>query len=436
MPKLRKKTVARKTNYVPYVRGFHPPTRSEAVEASIFTENHLPYTEKALKEALERREKEDLGVIEELKPHSSFKPIPKCTSIDDWLAQYCETGQSFSCFIETCPWLSKRKCKGIRQKFVSTGTTLQNRYPEGSIYLLPIGDFNNDSSPEFIDLVQYSQIFFGIPVKTLPETKLIIKNNGDIFCRPHGSSREYLIKSRTKGNRYQLNIYTLLDFVREVAPDDALATIALTMSDIYEAKPDLFVAGMAAGLARVAVFSFYRYNPKLEFSPEFWYEVKEKKTGLSEAEIRKLFLQRSCRLLVHEIGHLLGVDHCIFYECCMNGSGHLQEDFRQPMFLCPVDLHKLSYMCGFDILQRYGDLRHFFDKFGLINEVNWIDKRLRDIENSKMKSMKPMRSLKLLMTRKNGQYTIEDNKIAQHSTSIETSIHNKKGCDNSNKPTE
>ena len=101
------------------------------------------------------------------------------------------------------------------------------------------------------------------------------------------------------------------------------------MSDIYEAGPDLFVAGMAAGLHRVAVFSFCRYNPKIEFSPEFWYKIKKKKNKSSGNENRKLVLVRSCRLLVHEIAHLLGVAHCIYYECCMNGSGHLEEDFRR-----------------------------------------------------------------------------------------------------------
>ena len=40
-------------------------------------------------------------------------------------------------------------------------------------------------------------------------------------------------------------------------------------------------------------------------------------------------LQRSCRLLVHEICHLFCIDHCIFHACCMNGSGHLQEDFSK-----------------------------------------------------------------------------------------------------------
>jgi len=49
-----------------------------------------------------------------------------------------------------------------------------------------------------------------------------------------------------------------------------------------------------------------------------------------------VLLQRCCKLLVHEIGHLLGVGHCIHYACCMQGSGHLLEDFEQPSFLCPV----------------------------------------------------------------------------------------------------
>ena len=79
---------------------------------------------------------------------------------------------------------------------------------------------------------------------------------------------------------------------------------------------------------------------------------------------------------MHETAHLLGVDHCVYYSCCMNGSGHLAEDFRklkyyvccsvmpvpicimyintgQSMHLCPVDLRKLCHLCGFNISQRY-----------------------------------------------------------------------------------
>ena len=30
-----------------------------------------------------------------------------------------------------------------------------------------------------------------------------------------------------------------------------------------------------------------------------------------------------------QVGHLLGFEHCVFFRCCMNGSGHLAEDFAQ-----------------------------------------------------------------------------------------------------------
>ena len=38
--------------------------------------------------------------------------------------------------------------------------------------------------------------------------------------------------------------------------------IALTMLDLYEAPPDLFVAGLAGGAKGAAVFSFARYDPR------------------------------------------------------------------------------------------------------------------------------------------------------------------------------
>ena len=57
--------------------------------------------------------------------------------------------------------------------------------------------------------------------------------------------------------------------------------------DLYQDSPDLFIAGLAQGNARLAVvryilhqqctvqhflFSFHRYDPALTFSPELWWE--------------------------------------------------------------------------------------------------------------------------------------------------------------------
>ena len=149
--------------------------------------------------------------------------------------------------------------------------------------------------------------------------------------------------------------------------------------DLYEAKPDLFVAGLASGRERVALFSFARYDPCLTFSQEFWHVLSTNKRlekKLSRDERKKIVMGRSCKLLVHEIGHLMGLDHCIHYQCCMNGSGHLEEDFAQPMFLCPICLRKLCKLTNCDVKKRYEDMGKFFDTLDMTEEKSWIGQRL------------------------------------------------------------
>ncbi|KAJ7376541.1 metallopeptidase [Desmophyllum pertusum] len=97
---------------------------------------------------------------------------------------------------------------------------------------------------------------------------------------------------------------------------------------------------------------------------------------------KQVVLQRSCKLLVHEIAHLFGVNHCIWFSCCMNGSGHLSEDFAQPIYLCPVDLHKLQHLCGFDVVDRYRKLLEFFKRHGMTDEAQWFETRLEFITTS------------------------------------------------------
>lgn len=99
--------------------------------------------------------------------------------------------------------------------------------------------------------------------------------------------------------------------------------------------------------------------------------------------MQQIILLRSCRLLTHEIGHLLGIDHCIYYDCLMNGSGHLEEDFSQPLFLCPIDLRKLFRLIGFDINQRYEQLLEFCKQNQFQDEIDLLEKRLELLRNTK-----------------------------------------------------
>ena len=310
------------------------------------------------------------------------------------MAQYKEPGQSYRQFLSDCPWLTRRKWNRVNLKFNPDGSNIKEKYPEGAIYLVPLGQFDDPSAPDFSSLVEYVSIFHGLPVKVLTGLHLHChKTNVQMVKRDTESdaqegsrkgqrSTSHRIKCRynSQTNHTQLRISSLLATLKQYIPKDAFFAVALTTYDLYDEAPDLFVAGMAS-IDRVAVFSFFRYNPTLSFSKEFWYEIHQTKQVDQEVK-QKMILKHSCKLVVHEIAHLLGVDHCIYYECCMNGSGHLTEDFRQPMFLCPVDLHKLKTLCGYNVIDRYKQMEAFFEKHGLQDEVKWLKKRLVFIKES------------------------------------------------------
>lgn len=56
-----------------------------------------------------------------------------------------------------------------------------------------------------------------------------------------------------------------------------------------------------------------------------------------------LWLGRACRTASHELGHCLGIGHCIYYACVMQSTASIDEDSRQPPYLCPVDMAKIGY---------------------------------------------------------------------------------------------
>ena len=256
MPKTKRPRVSAKKS-VPYVSGFRPATPKQKSEAlGKICRTRAP----------EFDESPDF-----------FKPIPRCTSIDDWLAQYNEEGQTYEEYLFQTPWLSRRKLSNIKQPFNSSGRNLPEKYPNGKIYILPLGDFDSDASPQFDALIEFSRLFFCLPVMKLPAVKLEFAGREAYWVIENTIYNHTIrLSSRfdTNSRRRQLKVQDILLTLRSYLPDDGLCLIALTMSDLYETKPDLFVAGMAAGRHRVAVFSLLRYDPNLTFSQEFWHELK------------------------------------------------------------------------------------------------------------------------------------------------------------------
>jgi archaemetzincin len=268
-----------------------------------------------------------------LEPRYDFEPIP-IPGPDDWLANHPEPGQTFDQYVRS----HANRPDERRQK----------------IYLQPIGSFDAPDVPSVKELESFTASFFMMGASTLPTIDL---------SRVNATTRRNPATGHT-----QLLTTDILHLLRTTLPPDAFALIGITMVDLYPDPRWNFVFGQASLRDRVGVYSFARYDPK------FYGEAPTRGA-------HNLILRRSCKVLAHETAHMFGIQHCIWYRCLMNGSNHLAESDARPLHLCPVDLRKLQWNIGFDILERYRRLMRFYAQAGFDDEVQWIERRIRFIES-------------------------------------------------------
>ena len=270
----------------------------------------------------------------------AFNPEKDFSSLEspqpgDWLAEHKEPGQTFSEFAVT----QYNRPDNIRKK----------------IYLQPLGTFAKDSSPPMDILRDYARVYFAMDVEVLPAILL----------------RDELFTPRINHftQKWQILTTDVLNFFRTRLPSDAFCILAVTLEDLYPDPTWNFVFGQASLTERIGVYSFARYDPA------FYGEKRE-------SGYEQILLKRNSRILAHETGHMFGLQHCIFFNCIMNGSNHLKESDSRPLHLCPVCLRKLQYSIGFDIVKRYKDLGVFYRKYGFDEEAQWVEKRLKFISGT------------------------------------------------------
>ncbi|CAF0863564.1 unnamed protein product [Adineta steineri] len=335
---------------IPYADGFKVPQQSD------------------IKKALGTFDDNSLNTIFTERFYETFDSLPFPKKPWDWLAQYVEKGQTYAQHLQ------------LSRTLHTSASSHRN-----TIYLTIFGQI--DKTIFDVDsLIDYTQRFFQIPVKLINPFIDVQWNNETnqwtcILNLSNGKNRSFKLQTRynENHNHSQISVRKILDLLTKVVPMDARCLVALTMYDLYDDNTDLFIAGLARGNNRVAAFSLYRYDPYLIFNESNWFDCKMKVVSELEKEIeerRNLLLLRTCRLLTHEVCHLFGIEHCIYYSCLMNGSGHLDEDFTQPLLECPIELRKLHIFLKFNINKRYEELLDFFQIHNFYDEIKMTKKKL------------------------------------------------------------
>ena len=177
------------------------------------------------------------------------------------------------------------------------------------IYLAPLGDVSSAPSPQvFRDLLQR---WFLLECEVMPS--MTTKELEAIERNPTGC-----------GYGPQLECPSATQALYAKKPKDAYIVLGYSMEDLCDTRKGFqFLFGQANLDLGCGMFSFARYGDDVALdSPRF--------------------LRRCGMVLCHEAMHLLGIKHCVYASCIMNGSNHLDESEARPWAACPVDLRKLQ----------------------------------------------------------------------------------------------
>jgi archaemetzincin len=257
-------------------------------------------------------------VEERLRPLASPLEQPE---VGDWLAEHAEPGQTFAAYRDANP---------VRRGGERT-----------TLYLCLLGDFSGPQDQVVQRCGDYLGLFFDVPVRVRRHVPL-----AEVPARARRTHPDW-------GDDQILSTYVLREVLVPDRPDDALAYLALTASDLWPGKGWNFVFGQANLRKRVGVWSLYRNGDPAEGETAY-----------------RLCLRRTLATATHETGHVLTMKHCTAFACLMNGSNHQEERDGRPLHLCPVCLRKLLWNLQAEPAAYLKRLEAFCRECGL-EEADW-----------------------------------------------------------------
>jgi archaemetzincin len=217
---------------------------------------------------------------------------------------------------------------------------------KNTIYLQPIGKFNDLQKKEILLIKEYLKSYFQLETKVLP----ILSNN----IIPESARR---IKGE---NEQVLAGYVLDSILMKRKPKDAVVLMGITERDLFPRPAWNYVFGMASYEDGVGVTSIYRFA----------------NGNLTESNFNQS-LERLMKISSHEIGHMLGISHCLNANCVMNGTNNLPETDSHFARACSLCQQKLNSSIQYDNQKRLANLKQFFEKQHLNSEAIRADNDLK-----------------------------------------------------------
>jgi archaemetzincin len=260
-----------------------------------------------------------------------LRPLTQKLEKSEWLENHSERRQTFRQYRDSDPvrWTKDR----------------------GVVYLCLIGDFGEEQQRVLDITREYMMVFFDVPVKVRKTIPL-----KDIPARATRVHPQW-------GDRQVLTTH-VLDWLKSDLPEDAMAYLAFTASDLWPGDGWNFVFGQASMADRTGVWSIYRNGDPARSKEAF-----------------QLCLKRTLGTASHETGHILSVPHCVEFECSMNGSNSLAEADRKPLHVCPPCLQKFCWNLQVEPVPYLRRLQAFYKKYEFADEADWCGKAVAALES-------------------------------------------------------
>ncbi|UTX47977.1 archaemetzincin [Chryseobacterium sp. MA9] len=217
---------------------------------------------------------------------------------------------------------------------------------KNTIYLQPIGKFDELQEKEIALTKEYLKIYFQLETKILP-------------VLPNTIFPDKVKRISEEGKEQILAGYVLDSILIKRKPKDAIVLMGITEKDLFPKPEWNYVFGLASYEDGVGVTSMYRFA----------------NGHLTDSKFNESLL-RLIKISSHEIGHMFGISHCLNANCVMNGTNSLPETDSHLARACSLCQRKLNSSIHYNDRKRLLELKNFFEKQHLNTELTLANQDL------------------------------------------------------------